>query len=149
MAPRVRAALLGIFVFGAAGTAAELLLLEHTEHLAQWVPLVLIAASLAVLAAHAALRGPGTVRVFHVVMLAFLGAGVTGMALHFRGNVEFEREMHPGHGRWDLFRGAMTGATPALAPGTMIMLGAIGLLYAYRHPAVMERFGVGATPGEE
>jgi hypothetical protein len=33
-----------------------------------------------------------------------------------------------------LFREALSGATPALAPGTMVQFGLLGLLYTYRHP---------------
>lgn len=136
MDARVRAALLALFVCGAAGTAAELLLLEHTEKLAQWVPLAGIATSLTVLAAHAWARHRVTVRMFQGVMLLFLAAGGAGMILHYRGNTEFERERDPDIAGWDLFRHALQGATPALAPGTMVLLGSIGLLYAYQHPAL-------------
>jgi hypothetical protein len=136
MDDRVRAALLALFVFGAVGTGAELLLLEHTEKLAQWVPLAAIATSLAVLAAHALARHRFTVRAFQGLMVLFLAAGGVGVVLHYRGNAEFERERDPGIEGADLFRHAITGATPALAPGTMVLLGSIGLLYAYRHPAL-------------
>jgi hypothetical protein len=69
-------------------------------------------------------------------MLLFLVAGGAGVILHYRGNTEFERERDPVIAGWDLFRRALQGATPALAPGTMVLLGSIGLLYAYRHPAL-------------
>lgn len=136
MDARVRGALLAIFVCGAAGTAVELLLLEHTEELAQWVPLAAIATSLAVLAAHGWARHRVTVRLFQGVMLLFLAAGGLGVILHYRGNTEFERERDPDIAGWDLFERAAKGATPALAPGTMALLGSIGLLYAYKHPAL-------------
>jgi hypothetical protein len=38
---------------------------------------------------------------------------------------------------WELFKEAMTGATPALAPGAMVQLGLIGLAWSYRHPALV------------
>jgi hypothetical protein len=78
-------------------------------------------------------------------MLLFVAGGIAGTLLHYRGNVEFEEEMHPGGTRWELFRGAIQGATPALAPGTMVLLGAIGLLYAYRHPALDAPEGTGGS----
>jgi hypothetical protein len=43
--------------------------------------------------------------------------------------VEFERELNPDASGFSLFRDAMMGATPALAPGTMILLGAVGWAY--------------------
>jgi hypothetical protein len=45
--------------------------------------------------------------------------------------VEFELEMYPGLSGLELFREAMKGATPALAPGTMTILGLLGLAYTY------------------
>jgi hypothetical protein len=57
-----------------------------------------------------------------------------GMGLHQSANAEFEQEMDPSLTGMKLFRESLSGATPALAPGTMIQLGLIGLVYAYRHP---------------
>ena len=127
---RIRAALLGIFLVGVLGTAAELLLLEHTQEPWQWAPLVLIAASLIALGWHALARSRASVRAFQALMVLFVAGGLTGMGLHYRGNVEFEREMHPDGTAWELFKRAMMGATPALAPGAMVQLGLLGLLYA-------------------
>jgi hypothetical protein len=131
----VRRILLAIFLIGAIGTGAELLLLEHTE---QWqlVPLVLIAIGLFVLGWLAVSRRRAALRVFQATMVAFLVSGAAGLALHYRGNVEFELEMYPSLGGTGLFWKALTGATPALAPGTMIQLGLIGLTFTYRHPAL-------------
>lgn len=130
----LRGVLLGILVFALLGTGIELLLLEHTEDAWQLSPLVLIGLSLAVLAWHAVQRGSLSLRVFQLMMLLFLGSGVAGVLLHYRGNVEFEREMTPALTGSELFQRAMMGATPALAPGTMIWLGLLGLAYAFRHP---------------
>lgn len=141
--------MLAIFVLGCLGAGAELLLLGHTEKAWQWTPIVLIAAGLFVLAWHALAPGRACVRAFQGLMLLFAASGLVGTLLHYRGNVQFEREMHPAGTRWELFRGAVTGATPALAPGTMTLLGSIGLLYAYRHPALGRAAGLGPTTREE
>ena len=135
MEGRVRTWLLAMFVLAAMGTATELWLLEHTEEPAQWVPLGLIGAALLVLAWHAVHASKASVRAFQAVMVLFAAAGGVGVVLHFQGNLEFERELHPDAAFAEVFRGAMMGATPALAPGTMVLLGSIGLLFAYRHPA--------------
>jgi hypothetical protein len=42
--------------------------------------------------------------------------------------------MYPSRSGFELFREAMMGATPALAPGSMIQIALIGLAYSYRHP---------------
>ena len=133
---RVRAALLGIFLFGALGTLAELLLLDHTGEPSQWVPLVLIAAGVLVLAWYGLARSPASVRTFRGLMLLFAAGGLLGVVLHLRGNLEFERELHPEATSLERVVGALKGATPVLAPGTMTLLGLIGLLYAYGHPAL-------------
>jgi hypothetical protein len=112
------------------GAAVELFLLEHTEHWQQWIPFVVLAMGFVAATAAAFRPTPFTVRAFRVVMLAFIAAGLVGVYLHYRGNVEFERERRPQAGGWTLFREAMMGATPALAPGSMIQLGLLGLLYA-------------------
>jgi hypothetical protein len=67
-------------------------------------------------------------------MLVFVLAGMLGVYLHYSGNREFELEMYPTMSGMELFRKTMTGATPALAPGTMIQLAFVGLAYTFRHP---------------
>jgi hypothetical protein len=50
--------------------------------------------------------------------------------------VEFELEMYPSMRGFELVAKTMTGATPVLAPGTMALLGLIGLSYTYKHPSL-------------
>jgi hypothetical protein len=130
----VRRILLVTLVLGLVGTGVELLLLEHFEEWRQLIPLALIAAALLVLLWHAAHPGPLPLHALQVLMLVFVLAGIIGLTLHYRGNSEFELEMYPDLSGVELFRRSMTGATPALAPGTMIQLALVGLAYTYRHP---------------
>lgn len=130
----VRRILLAGLWLGITGTAVELLLLEHYEEWRQMIPLGLLAAGLLALVWHAVHRGAAPLRALQVLMLMFVIAGATGLLLHYRGNAEFELEMYPSKAGWELFRESMMGATPALAPGTMIQLALIGLAYSYRHP---------------
>jgi hypothetical protein len=131
----VRRVLAALFLFGSVGTAAELWLLEHTEDAWQKAPLVLIAVASVVLAVVVVRPTAAAVRLFQIAMAAFIASGVAGLALHYRGNVEFELELQPDASGFHLFWESMRGATPVLAPGTMALLGAIGLTYTYRHPA--------------
>jgi hypothetical protein len=39
----------------------------------------------------------------------------------------------------------LTGATPVLAPGSMSLLGLVGLAFAYRHPVLQSQPGVGRS----
>ena len=145
---RVRRALLALFALGSLGTGVELLLLEHFEKPPQWTPLALLAIGVVLAAGQLLAASRAAVRLFQAVMLLFCASGLAGIAFHYHGNVEFERELHPERTGWALFRGAVMGATPALAPGTMILLGSIGLLYAYRHPALGQSRASG-PPSEE
>lgn len=133
----LRRALLALFLFGAVGCGAELVLLDHTEGVWQWIPLALLGTSLVVLAWHRISPRPTTVRVFQVVMILFAVGGLIGLYQHYQGNAEFELEMYPSLGGLELIWESLRGATPALAPGMMIQLGLIGLAYAYRHPALI------------
>ena len=128
--------LLILFVIGAVGTGAELLLLGHTEDFWQWAPLVLMAASLVALGGHMLARGSRSLRVFRGMMVLFVLSGGVGLWLHYHGNTEFELEMYPSLQGVELFWESVTGATPTLAPGAMLELGLLGLAYTYRHPAL-------------
>ena len=131
---KVRQILLATLAIGMAGTATELWLIDHTEGWDQLIPMVLLGAGLIVCASHALRPTAGSVRLLQAVMLLFVVSGGVGVLLHYRGNVEFEREMYPSMEGFELFRNTMTGATPVLAPGTMLLLGLVGLAHSYRHP---------------
>jgi hypothetical protein len=130
MLGRLRRLLLALLAMGLAGTGLELLLLEHFEDVWQVVPLVLIALGLIVTGWRLLRPGPGNLRAFRLVMVLMLASGALGLFLHYRGNSEFELENTPGIAGFALFREAMTGATPALAPGAMILFGLLGLASA-------------------
>jgi hypothetical protein len=144
----IRRILATIFLVGSAGTAVELVLLEHTEGVWQNVPLGVVAAGCLGLVALAVRPGTAGLRGFQLVMVLFVASGIAGILLHYQGNVEFELELNPGARGLELFWESMTGATPALAPGMMILLGAVGLTYTYRHPARRQRSAIDSRPGE-
>ena len=132
----IQTLLLPVFLFGAVGTLAELLLLGHYEEIWQLIPIFLLTVSLTVAALWFVAGKPGAIlRVFQLSMLAFLVAGGMGIYLHYNSNVEFELELNPSAAGRELIWSSLTGAMPALAPGTMFQLGLIGLMYTYRHPA--------------
>jgi len=135
----LRRAVLAVLLFGSAGVLTELGLIGHFEDPAQFIPLVLLVAVLLTGAALAMGGSPRAVRAFRAVGVLCVLAGVAGVLLHYRGNVEFELEMYPGRGGWELFREAMTGATPVLAPGTMSVVGLLALLVTWRLPSTPHR----------
>jgi hypothetical protein len=141
----IRAILIWALVLGAAGTLAELLLIGHDESPAQFVPLVLL--GVATVLGGTTLVAPAamTLRLLQLLMLVFLGAGILGVGLHFQGNEEFELEMYPSLSGLPLISKALTGATPVLAPGSMSLLGVVGLVFTYRHPLLRRYAGVATS----
>jgi hypothetical protein len=134
----IRVLLLIIFVLGAVGSGAELLLLNHFESLPQWIPLLLILLSFVVLGWHGVGRTPASTRAIQGAMLAFIAAGLAGFYFHYHGSVEFKLESNASLAGWQLFWEAIRAkAPPALAPGVMIQLGLVGLAYTYRHPTLV------------
>jgi hypothetical protein len=128
MMERIRRLLLTVLGIGIVGTGTELLLIGHTEEALQIVPLALLALGLAGAASVLARPTGWTLQLFRVLMGLFIVGGVLGVILHYRGNAEFELEMRPSMAGFELIWNSLTGATPALAPGSMIPLGLIGLI---------------------
>jgi hypothetical protein len=137
MTPTVRRLILFILLIGMAGSLVELVLLEHDEDLNQWIPLVLLTAGIVVFAWAGARPEANVIRVLQVLMAFFILAGMVGVALHFRANLEFQTELDPSASGLPLWMKAVRAkAPPALAPGVMVQLGLLGLVYTFRHPAL-------------
>lgn len=139
MPDTVRRVLFVILCLGIPGSMLELFLLKHTDGVWQLLPLVLLGAALLTLGWIALAPTQPGIRAWQALMLLFVVSGMLGVILHYRGNVQWELERMPGTGGWDLFKRAIMGATPSLAPGTMLQLGLIGLLYTYRHPVTAKK----------
>jgi uncharacterized membrane protein len=131
----IRTFLLVSLGLGILGTVAELILLGHVDSPTQWIPLVALAAAVPVLLWHAAAPSPQTVRTVQLLMAAFVLSGLVGVGLHYDGNAEFETELHPKDTGMTYLRHVVAGATPLLAPGSMVLLGLLGIAQTYRHPA--------------
>jgi hypothetical protein len=133
----IRGWMLALLAFGLIGTGVELTLTEHYETGLQVIPLAVISLGLTVVAWHTLAPSALSIRVLRVTMGLFLLAGVVGMGLHFRGGAEFQVEIDPAQGGWEIFKKVMRAkAPPVLASGTMVQLGLLGLLYVYKHPAL-------------
>ena len=136
----LRRLLLGLLAFGLVGTATDLLLISHVEDVWQLIPLVMIALALAVTALLArtrpqARRAMMVVRLFRAVMVLMILTGGIGAVLHYRANMEFKLEMDPSLSGFSLFSSVVTAkAPPAMAPATLVLLGLLGLVAAYRRP---------------
>lgn len=132
----IRRVLLLLVLLGMVGLILELALLEHIESVAQWIPFAVLGLGLVAWALVAWRPAFATLRFFQATMVLFIATGLLGLFLHFRGNTQFELEEDPSlHGVLLVWR-ALRGATPALAPGALIQLGLLGLVFAYGHPAL-------------
>lgn len=132
----LRRFVLASLLFGMCGVIAELLLLSHFEDWRQWFPLVLLGAGLPV-ATRVLLRpGAVSVRILRGLSAAWVPTGMLGVYFHFTGNLEFERELDASVAGIRLMAESLAGAFPALAPGTMILLGLLGLATTKGHPAL-------------
>jgi hypothetical protein len=131
----MRLMVLVIFLLGLLGTGLELFFLDHTRGFNQLIPIVLMVMSLLVLAWHGLERKSASLRAFQITMLMLVLAGVAGTGLHYKANEEFELEGDPEMSGMELLSKVLTGAAPTLAPGAMIQLGLLGLVYTFRHPA--------------
>jgi hypothetical protein len=76
-------------------------------------------------------------------MVLLIITGLTGVVLHYRGSLAFQRDMDPTAPASVLFWKVLhMKAPPTLAPGIMLQLGVLGLIGTYRHPAL-------ARPGSD
>lgn len=118
--------LLAIYFGGLLGVAAELVLLEHYDDTLQLLPFGAIAAALAFGGWYARRPGAASRRAFRAVLVLFAVTGAAGLFLHYRGNAEFEKERDASISGLHLVWASLTGATPAVAPGTMLLFAFIG-----------------------
>jgi hypothetical protein len=145
----VRRLLLWVLTFGLLMTFVDLVLLEHYEDSWMLVPLFLIALTVVATLGHLITGSAASIRLLQGVFVLLMTAGALGVVLHFRGNLEFQVEIDPTLSRWELFKKVMHAkAPPALAPGSMVQFGLLGLVYCFRHPALRrDRHSPATTTG--
>ncbi len=132
----IRRMLAGALSVGSVGSAAELMLLGHFGTASQLIPLVLLTMGVLLLGWQIARPTEASVRALQAMMLLFVLSALVGIGLHYDANVALELETNSSLGGMRLVWQALTGAAPVLAPGTMALLGFIGLVYTYGHPSL-------------
>ena len=132
----IRRLILALVLLGAVGLVPELLLLKHYESALQLVPLGVLLLTLVTAALVWRRPDPRTLTAFRAIMWLCVIAGVVGVGLHAKGNLEWARERDDTLHGWPLVWKILRGATPLLAPGALAQLGLLGLVYTYRHPAL-------------
>jgi hypothetical protein len=132
----IRNILLWSLLAGSAGILVELLLIGHDEMAAQFAPLVLLGIGILAAAWTLIAPRPAAIRTLQILMVVFVASGLIGVVLHYKGNEAYELEMSPSRTGLSLMSKTLTGATPVLAPGSMCLLGIVGLAFTHRHPAL-------------
>ncbi len=128
----LRGFVLAVLVIGLLGTVTELVLLEHYEQVLQLVPVVLIASALIALVWRLISRSAASLRAIEIIMILFVLAGFAGVLAHFHGSAEFQLDLNPAMSTWELLEKVMRAkAPPLLAPGMMLQMGLLGLIYVY------------------
>ncbi len=128
---RVARLLTLVLLIGVVGTFLDLLLLGHVEGWQQLVPVVLLGGGVIVAGWHVSRPGSVSLRAVQGLGVLYVLSGLLGLWFHYAGNLEFEREMSPDAAGWPLIKAVLTGATPALAPGTMVWFGALALVIGW------------------
>jgi hypothetical protein len=134
----IRSALLLILAIGLVGTEVELLLLKHFDGVWQLIPVVLIGIAILATLWFALSKRATALRALELTMLVFVASGALGVVQHFNGNIEYAKDSNPSLAGAELYKEAVMGSTPTLAPGTMVQLGLVGLLLAFRHPVATQ-----------
>ena len=124
--------LLALVLLMIIGLIPELVLLEHYEEWQQLIPLGLLGAALLSTVLFWLVPRRAVLALFRTVMGLCFASAVLGLYFHYQANVEFVLERHPDFRGWQLFKEAMTGGMPALAPGTMAQLALMGLAATLR-----------------
>ncbi len=125
----VKKVIIAALLFMLLGTALELYLLDHYEDVLQLIPLLCIGISILVMFLLFFQRTVFLIRLFTFIMGLTALSGFYGAFLHLQANYEFEQEMTPTASGWELFWESLSGALPALAPGSMIVLALLGYSY--------------------
>jgi hypothetical protein len=135
----LRRLLLALLVVGIVGTATELLLTGHDEDVWQMIPLVVLGMALIasfVMSVTITVRpanATAAIRLFQGAMVLLILSGGMGSVLHYQASMEFKREMDPSLNGFALFSSVIQSkAPPTLAPGTLGLLGLLGLACVFR-----------------
>jgi hypothetical protein len=115
-----------------AGTIVELLLIEHTEEVLQIIPLAVSAAGLAVVVGVLVAQRRALLRALRIVMVVTALAGLVGVGLHLKNNIEFELEIKPGSTVTQVLWKSLHGASPILASGILVVAAALATAATWR-----------------
>lgn len=135
---RLRQFLLSVAAFIFIGTIFELILLEHTEEILQWIPFVVSSIGLGIIVVAWYIPKMIIFKILRWIMFGVTLSSFVGVYLHFSGNLAFTREINPSFTLAESLWPAMKGSYPLLAPGILFLAGILSLAATYQHPALEE-----------
>jgi hypothetical protein len=116
-------------------TEAELLFVGHIgSNNGQIIAVVLIGVGLIAVTSHALLRNSASIVLFRLAMYLFLVFGLDGLMTHYHAAENAVLKSQPGLAGFALLRATLGGKIPLLAPGMLIQIGLLGLVYTFQHP---------------
>jgi hypothetical protein len=116
-------------------TEAELLFVGHTGgNNGQVIAVVLVGLGLITVTCHAILRNTPSIVVFRFTMYLFLIFGIDGFLTHYHWAVQAALKSQPTLVGMPLLYATLSGKIPLLAPGMLIEIGLLGLIYTFQHP---------------
>ena len=116
-------------------TEAELLFVGHTaSNNGQVIAVVLVAAGLIVTTWHAVARNTPSIVVFRFAMYLFLVFGVDGILTHYHAAIQAVLKSQPALAGLPLLDAVLSGNIPLVAPGMLIQIGLLGLIYTFDNP---------------
>jgi len=116
-------------------TEAELLFVRHTgSNNGQVIAVVLVSLGLITVSCHAILRNTSSIVVLRLTMYLFLIFGIDGLFTHYHWAVQSALKSQPTLVGMPLVYATLSGKIPLLAPGMLIEIGLLGLIYTFQHP---------------
>ena len=130
---RLRRLLQLVVLVGLAGSAIDLMFLDHHESVLQFAPFAAIGVAVAAVLWQLAAGSRGSALAVQIAMALLLATAGVGIGLHFNGSAEFQLESDPQAGGWPLVRKTLESkAPPVVAPANLALLGLVGLASMYR-----------------
>jgi hypothetical protein len=116
-------------------TEAELIFVRHFgNNNGQMIAVVLTSTGLISVGWHAIARDTMSIVVFRFLMYLFLVFGIDGLMVHYNFAAHAVLKLHPALTGLPLLYATLSGDIPLLAPGMLIQVGLLGLLYTFHHP---------------
>ena len=107
----------------------ELYLIHHFESIEQLIPIIFTSLVLVFVILLIFFKNKSINLIYKYTLVLTTLSGFYGVFLHLNANYEFEVDMAPTASTADLLLESLSGALPALAPLSMVVLALLG--YAY------------------